>query len=164
MTELNHHNDATGLMMSLHASTGPKPDLGNMETVEKIVRQFVFDITHRFELVGMGATSPTDAAAQDRAECERMGKIFTGQDPEYRLMPGWNDGPLAAFVRERMGESINTDEPDDQVVAQAFALLVHSTYATIRSLDGSGGADATERLGDHIKSTVWLLVGLQSDE
>lgn len=163
MTQLNHHNDATGLMMSLHAA-GSKPDLGNMDTVEKLVRQFVFGITHRFGLVGMGALTPAQASAQDRAACEQMGKIFTGQDHAYHSMTGWHDGALAAFVRERMSESINTEEPDDQVVAQAFALLAHSTYASIRSLDGGDGGDAAQRLGDHIKSTVWMLVGLQSDE
>lgn len=164
--ELNHHNDPTWLLHSARAAAGDKPYLGDLEVIDAIIRQFVAGITERFERVGMGLLTPNSAAEADKAECIRLGGVFTGADSTYTPMPGWTDGGLANYVRNRMHESVTPDEPDNEVVAQAIASLVHSVYSMIGEV-----ADLDEptqeqmaKLNDHIRSLTWLLAGIESNE
>lgn len=164
--ELNHHNDPTWLLHSIKAASGEKPYLGDMEVIDAIVRQMVSGITDRFDRVGMGLLTPEKAAEADKAECLRLGAVFTGGDPTYAPMPGWTDAGLAKYVRERMHESVHPGEPDAEVVAQAFASLVHSVYAMIGEVADidEPTQEQMDKLNDHIRSLVWLLAGVESNE
>ncbi len=164
--ELNRHNDPTWLLHSARAAAGDRPYLGDLDVIDSIVRQFVADIADRFERVGLGLHTPDSAAEADKAECIRLGGVFTGMDETYEPMPGWTDGRLARYIRERMHETAATGEPDAEVVAQAFASLVHSVYAMIgevATLD-EPTQEQMAKLNDHIRSLVWLLAGIESNE
>jgi hypothetical protein len=164
--ELNHHNDPTWLLHSARAASGNRPFLGDLEVIDAIVRQFVAGITERFERVSIGLQTPQDAAETDKAECVRLGGVFTGADQTYAPLPGWTDAGLAAYIRERMHETAATGETDSEVVAQAFASLVHSVYGMIgevADLD-EPTQEQMDKLNDHIRSLVWLLAGIESNE
>jgi hypothetical protein len=162
MTELNHHNDGSGLIRSLDAAKADstKVSLGNMHAIDDLVRKFVFDILDRFDKVSAGVMTPDAASAEDKARCVALGKIFAGQDPAYQPLPDWNDSRLASFVRSTMSGVIHPDEPDEGVLAQVFALLLHNVYREIRGMSDDSGV----RLNKAIHSTVMLLVGIESNE
>lgn len=160
MSELNHHNDPGGLMRSLHERSSGKVHLGNMGAIDDLVRKFVFDIIDRFDKVGAGVLTPNSAAEADKAECVRLGKVFAGQDDNYTPLADWNGKRLADHIRWVMGGTIQADDPDEGVIAQLFAVLVHSVYSEIKILKDSTG-DALNQL---ISSTVLTLIGLRPHE
>jgi transposase len=164
--ELNHHNDPTWLMHSVRAASGTNPYLGDIGEVDAIVRRFVAGVIERFEDVSNGISTPDAASEADKQACLTIGAIFTGQAPHYTPVKGWTDGGLANYVRQRMEESAHPNESDAEVVAQAAASLVHSVYAMVIEM-----ADAAEpsqeqiaKMNDHIRSLVWLLAGIESNE
>lgn len=162
MNELNHHNDASGLMQSLHASNSrdAKINLGNMRAIDDLVRKFVFDILDRFDRVGAAVMSPSQASQADTDECVRLGKIFAGRDDKYTPLADWNGKRLADHIRWTMGGAIQADDPDEGVIAQLFAVLVHSVYAEIKVLKDSTG----DNLNALIHSTVMTLVGITPND
>src|SRR5471032_2930536 len=99
MSEVNHHNDAAGLVASAAQATGAKPYLGDVHDVDQMLRQFTEGVTSRFEQVGKGLLTPNNAADADRAACLDMAKVFCGQDDGHASIVGWNGKGLADYVR-----------------------------------------------------------------
>jgi hypothetical protein len=164
--ELNRHNDPTGLLQSARAATGSKPYLGSIDGIDSLIRTFAGGVIDRFDKVGHGILTPNDAADADRAECIRLAGIMVGLDDSFAPMPGWTDGGLAAYVRARMSEAVTPDEPDAEVVAQAFASFVHSIYDTLGNISDMDAPsdDDLAKINDHVRSLTWLLVGIESNE
>lgn len=164
MSEVNHHNDATGLVASAAQATGAKPYLGDIHDIDQMLRLFTEGVTSRFEQVGKGLLTPNNAADADRAACLDMAKVFCGQDDGYASIVGWNGKGLADYVRTRMGESVQPDEDDVQIVAQAFATFVHYIYGAITQHGNAEGTELVDALQENIRSFTWLLIGLESNE
>jgi ferredoxin len=163
--DLNHHNDPTGLAASAAEATGARPYLGDVNDIDHLLRQFTEGVTSRFAQVGRGQLAPDAAAEADRAECLRMAEVFDGQDDAYATIENWNGEGLANYIRARMAESVQPDEDDEQIIAQAFALFVHRIYGAITAAGASPDQDAlVAALQDNIRSFTWLLVGLESNE
>lgn len=162
--ELDRQNDPTGLAESARIASGERPYLGDVEAIDKILRQFTAGILARFDEVGHGLKTPADAADADRAECERLAAVFTGADPAYAAVPGWSTGALARSVAAKLNE-LSHAGADAEVMAQAFAVFVHKVYGVINSFDGPGAESAMQdELNEDIRSFTWLLVGLDSNE
>lgn len=159
------HNDATGLVESARQANSDLPYLGDTEAVDRILRELTAGVLDRFDRVGRGLLSPSDAADGDQAECVRLGVAFTGGDPAYAMVPLWNANSLGNRVREKMAEVVQPDEPDAAVMAQAFAVFVHHIYDQL-NITGNGGTEAElqDGLNENIRSFTWLLVGLDSNE
>jgi hypothetical protein len=160
VAELNHHNDPTGLAASAKAA-GKATYLGSQELTDRLVRSFVADVMSRFDQVGQGRLVPNDAAAADRAGCEKLADIFLGNDKSFEPVKGWNGKPLADFIRSRMYSAVQ-DEDDRSVVAQAFAVLVHHVYDAIRA--GESEAKMIDDINGAIKSLCWTLHGVEVNE
>jgi len=164
-TELNHHNDPTGLAASAAEATGALPYLGDVDDIDRILRQFAEGVTGRFAQVGRGQLTPNAAADADKAECQRLAEIFDGQDEGYTSIQNWNGEGLANYIRSRMSEAVQPDDDDEQVIAQAFATFVHSIYGAIAAAGQHSDEKAlADELQEIIRSFTWLLVGLESNE
>lgn len=170
MSELNHHNDATGLVASAASATGSKPYLGDIHDVDHLLRVFTEGVTSRFAQVGRGELTPEEAADADRDACETMGEAFCGNDNSYAVIVGWNGVGLATYIRARMAELVQPDDDDVQIVAQAFATFTHHIYSAIKAhgkehgAEGPEGADLIDTLQENIRSFTWLLLGIESNE
>jgi hypothetical protein len=163
--ELNHHNDPAGLLRSLEGAAGELPYLGDVDAIDKILRDLVGGITYRFAEVGRGNLTPQEAADADRAECERLAVIFDGQGEGYAAIQNWNGEGLAKYIRSRMAESVPDDEDDETVIAQAFGVFVHGVYGVIgKAADGMSEEDLADSLQDLVRAFSWTLVGLESHE
>ena len=163
--DLNHHNDATGLVRSASDATGTRPYLGDVNDIDQMLRQFVEGVTSRFAMVGRREMGMNEAALTDKAECLRLAAIFDGQDIEYATIEHWNGEGLANYIRNRMAETVQPSEDDEEIIAQAFAAFVHRIYGAINEAGDS--ADPSSLIGalqDNIRSFTWLLVGLESNE
>ncbi|QNJ57424.1 hypothetical protein Dolphis_118 [Pseudomonas phage Dolphis] len=164
-TDLNHHNDPSGLAASAAEATGARPYLGDVDDIDRVLRQFVEGVTSRFAQVGRGQLTPNAAADADKAECLRLAEIFDGQDEGYASIENWNGEGLANYIRSRMSEAVQPDDDDEQVIAQAFATFVHSIYGAITaSAQNSDEKALASELQEIIRSFTWLLVGLESNE
>ena len=158
--ELNAKNDPTGLLASLKAANDGRPYLGDGVAVEKLLREFVAGLLERYDEVGHGVLTPEDAANSDRAECLRLGQIFTGQDQAYAPVQGWTNEGLAGHLRYRMQQHL-TEEPDDaKLVAQAFGVLAHQVYDALRELNAGASEEAAQQAVVHgITSLKMALLG-----
>ena len=104
--ELNHHNDPAGLVRSAKQANSDLPYLGETDVVDRILRELTSGVLDRFDRVGHGLLTPSEAADTDRAECERLGLAFAGGDAGFAIVPSWNTGGLAQRVRGKMAESV----------------------------------------------------------
>lgn len=164
-TELNHHNDASGLVASAAEATGARPYLGDVNDIDQLLRTFTEGVTNRFAQVGRGQLAPDAAADADRAECLRMAEVFDGQDDGYATIENWNGEGLANYIRTRMAEAVQPAEDDEDIIAQAFGVFVHRIYGAISAAGANPDQDAlVAALQDNIRSFTWLLVGLESNE
>ena len=163
--ELNHHNDPTGLVQSARQANSDLPYLGDTDAVDRILRELTAAVLDRFDRVGLGLLTPDAAADADRAECERLGLAFAGQDQSFAVVPMWNTHVLPERVRVKMAETIQSGEPAASVMSQAFAVFIHHIYDQL-NVTGSGGTEAElqDGLNENIRSFTWLLVGLDSNE
>lgn len=164
-TELNHHNDPTGLAASAAEANGALPYLGDVGDIDRMLREFVDGVTSRFGQVSQGLLTPQVAAEADKAECLRMAAIFDGQSEDYAAITNWNGEGLAKHIRARMAEVVVTSDDDEDIIAQAFGAFVHSIYGSI----GNAGRHSDEKslageLAELVRSFTWLLVGLDSNE
>ena len=161
MTELNHHNDPTGLIQSAKTANTTLY-LGSISVVDSLLRDFVSSIMSRFERVGNGELTPQDASERDKALCKQYASIFLGQQQGYQAIPDWNASALPMYVRIKMKNAIQTQEDNNSVLAQCFALLVHTIYNQIRKQ--ASAEKMSEAINEHIKSLTWLLIGLEEGE
>jgi hypothetical protein len=159
--KLNRHTDPSGLLESLKAATDGRPFLGDMQAVERIVRQFAADVITRFDEVGHGVLTPSDAASADRSQCVKLAGVFTGADPAYAPMRDWTGKPLADHLRNRMEHELVPDDDDVQIVAQAFAVFVHSVYDLLREMSAGAPEEAVQQtLTASVRSFSFALVGV----
>jgi hypothetical protein len=166
--ELNHHNDATGLVESARRATGDAPYLGDINEIDQILRKLTADVTGRYAAVGRREIGAEDAALSDRAECHRLAEVFDGQDNGYVVIEHWNGEGLATHIRGRMGEVVQPHDDDEQIIAQAFGVFVHRIYGAIGAMaadpDEVEQAELAETLDENIRSFTWLLAGIESNE
>lgn len=166
--QLNHHNDGTGLAASARNATGPLPYLGDLNVIDGILRKLTKDVTDRFAAVSHAQMSQPDAAEADHAECIRLGEVFDGQDADYTVIEHWNGDGLATYIRQRMSETVQPAEDDEQIITQAFAMFVHQIYGAIAAMpadpDEVEQAELAGTLDDNIRSFTWLLAGIESNE
>jgi hypothetical protein len=84
-------------------------------------------------------------------------------DPAYTSLPGWNGTGLANHLRNTMSAEIPESDSDTEVIAQAFAVLVHSVYDTLRGLKTDNPA-FLQTLEDVSRSFALQLVGMQVND
>lgn len=156
--QLDRHTDPSGLVESVrHASSG-LPYLGDLATVERLVREFAGEIITRYDEVGHGVLTPHDAADADRSHCLKLGKAFAGQDPGYAAVKDWNP---AQNLRAAAADKLQPDDDDAALIGQYFGVFVHGVYDALREL--AGGADETavqQHLDSLVRSTSRALVGV----
>lgn len=157
--DVNHHTDPSGLLSSARIAARPQY-LGDVAFVEGLVRRFVAEILERFDQVGNGSLMPMEAADADRQACEKMAQVFAGLDPSYTLVSGWNGASLADHLRETMSNQLPESECDSEVIANAFAVLVHAVYDALRLLDGGDSPDFLPGLDRRTKAFAYRLVGV----
>lgn len=163
--QLNHHNDATGLAQSARQADSILPYLGDVVTIDQILRKLTEDVTWRFAAVGRGLMPQQDAAEADQAECRRLGEVFDGQDEGYTVIEHWNGSGLANYIRKRMSETVQPSEDDEEIIAQAFAMFIHQIYGAINAAGGHPDElKLATTLDDNIRSFTWVLAGIESNE
>ena len=164
MTEkLDRHTDPSGLVASLGESGGPQ-FLGDSAVVERLVRQFVADVVTRFDEVGHGVLTPEDAANADRDACFRMAQVFSGLDPAYTSMRGWTGHGLASHLRNSMTAELAESDDDAEVIAQAFAVLVHAVYDALRVSATASEASVMQTVERAVQSLSRSLVGVVGND
>lgn len=150
----NDHSDisskpgSSGWHLALERATAEGHYLGDPKVVDGIVRHFFSGVVSRYGHVADGDLSPQDASAQDRAECERLGRIFAGADPDYVAVGDWNGSGLADSFRADMDDRLSGDAELDDLAAitEAFAVMVHAVYDVLRSMPvGNGEVDPGTR-------------------
>lgn len=160
--DLNHHTDPTGLLASAREAAGPQY-LGDLAFVERLVRQFVAGILERYDEVGHGVLTPSDAADGDVRACQQMAVVFVGLDPAYTPLSGWNGPALANHLRNTMAAELPESDSDTEIVAQAFAVLVHAVYDALRGLKTNEQA-FLQTLEQAAKSFALRLVGVVGND
>jgi len=165
MAELDRHTDPSGLLESLKSASDGRPYLGDLATVEKLLRQFSAEVLERYDEVGHGVLTPQDAAGADRDACVALARMFCGQNAAYAPVKDWTGKPLADHLRERMSRDIAPDDDDVQVVAQALAVLVHKLYDVLRSASDGGADDALMQQAEaSVRSLSMALVGVVGND
>lgn len=162
--KLNRHNDPTGLIASLKSVSGPKPYLGDISVIERIIRTFSVGVLERYDEVGHGVLTPADAANADGDECLRMGKVFAGQDNAYTPVADWSGSGLANFLRDEMEREIPEEQDDARQIASAFGVLVHGIYDVLRQVSQLTEEDIQTRLTAQIKPFARLMLGVGRHE
>lgn len=164
MTEqLNMHTDPSGLLESLKAASGDRPYLGDPQAVERLIRQFASQVLERYDEVGHGVLTPSDASAADAAACQHMAAIFLGAEEGYAPVREWTGAPLAQHLRDRMQRDLVAEEDDRSVVAQAFAVLVHRLYDVLRQSDAPQDAVLAD-VEASVRSLAMALVGVVGND
>lgn len=163
--DLNLHTDPSGLLASAREANDGRPFLGDITVVEGLLRQFASEVFTRYDEVGHGVLTPEDAANADRADCLRLAGVFCGQDAAYAPVRGWTGTPLADSLRNRMERDLVSDEDDEQIVAQAVAVLVHRLYDVLRAVnDGASEAAAMAETEAAVRSMALALVGVVGND
>lgn len=156
---MSHHTDPSGLLASARVAAMPQY-LGDVAFVELLVRRFVAEIFERFDQVGNGSLMPMEAADADRQACEKMAQVFLGHDASYTPVSGWNGASLADHLRETISNELPESDCDTEVIASAFAVLVHTVYDALRRIDECDSPDFLQGLERSIKSFAYRLVGV----
>lgn len=143
------------------AGTDDKPYLGDVLTVDGLVRSFVKDICDRYGEVADGGMFSQDAAGEDKEACERLGRIFAGEDPNFVTVGDWNGPGVAAFCRAAMPDYLPEGGTPAETMTQVFAVLAHETYDVLRDLNEDGVDEvAGEALNGRIEDWTRMLLGI----
>lgn len=167
MTEekLDRHTDPSGLLESLRAGSGGRPYLGNLADVDRILREFASDVITRFDEVGHGVLTPADASAADTARCLELGRAFAGQGDAHITVPGWNGKALADHLRLQMVASLQPEDDDAKLIAQAFAVFVHQVYDLLREASGNAPEEEVQAsLVGSVQSMARTLLGVVGND
>ncbi len=163
--EMNMHTDPSGLLESLRAATDGRPFLGDIAVVERLLRVFASEVFTRYDEVGHGVLTPLDAANADRVECLRLARVFCGKDAAYAPVRGWTGQQLADHLRNRMERDLVSDDEDEQIVAQALAVLVHRLYDVLRAANDGAPEDAVKAETEaSVRSLALALVGVVGND
>lgn len=147
------------------ASTEANPYLGDPLTVDGIVRSFVKDICDRYSEVADGGMFSQDAAELDKADCERLGRIFAGEDRSYTSVGEWNGEGVAGFCRKAMPEYLPDGGTPAETMAQVMAVLAREVYGIIGDVNDDGDAElAGLALNGRIEDWTRMLLGLPPEE
>lgn len=146
-------------------ATEANPYLGDPETVDGIVRSFVKDICDRFAEVSDGGKFSQDAVAEDKAECERLGKVFAGEDPRYTTVGEWNGAGVVAFCRAAMPDYLPEGGTPAETMAQVMAVLAHEVYDILQGVNDDGDALlGGQAINGRIEDWTRMLLGLPPTE
>lgn len=163
--ELNMHTDPSGLLESARAANDGRPFLGDVQVIQKMLREFASNVFTRYDEVGHGVLTPDDAANADRAECLRLAAVFCGQDGAYAPVREWTGKPLADHLRERMARDLQPEDDDVKLVAQALAVLVHRLYDVLRAASAGAPDDALMQTTEAaVHSMAMALVGVVGND
>lgn len=159
---LDRHTDPSGLVESMRHANSGLPYLGDHAAVEQIVREFASEIITRYDEVGHGVLTPSDAAGADRMHCEKLGRAFAGQDPAYAPQKEWNGPGLANHLRATMAAKLQPEDDDGKLIGQFFGVFVHGVYDALRELAGGADEEAVQQtLDGNVRQTVQTLMGVQ---
>lgn len=127
---------SSGWHVALERATTDKPYLGDPVVVGQLVRAFVAGILNRYAEVVDGRLDRRQAAASDRAECERLGRVFAGLDDHYSPVGHWSGPGLAAALRREMAGMLAEDADTDDLsaITQGMAVVAHRVYDALRAL------------------------------
>jgi hypothetical protein len=141
---------------------GDQPFLGDMETVEGLVRSFglgVIDVRKQFnaeQLQGVAAQHAVGALVA------RYATIFMGGAPEYRAMVWNSPGQLGLHLNKVMGWS----EPEADAAAGYLWFIARSVLDVL--VLGEKGTATEEhlqfRLDAMVEDAVYALLGLSMDK
>ena len=163
--KLDRHTDPSGLLESLRAGSGGRPYLGNLADVDRILREFASDVITRFDEVGHGVLTPADASAADMARCLELGRAFAGQGDAYITVPGWNGKALADHLRLQMVASLQPEEDDAKLIAQALAVFAHQIYDLLREASADAkDEDLQQSLEASVRSMAFALLGVVGND
>ena len=102
--KLDRHTDPSGLLESLRAGSGGRPYLGNLADVDRILREFASDVITRFDEVGHGVLTPSDASAV----VQQLGSVPVPTPPSATPTPVASpDHPQLLSI----GEPVRADLP-----------------------------------------------------
>lgn len=144
-SDISSKPGSSGWHIALERATAEGHYLGDPKVVDGLVRHFFSGVVTRYGHVADGDLDGVTAAAQDRAECERLGRIFAGHDQDYVAVGDWNGAGLADALRADMDDRMSGEAELDDLAAitEAFAVMVHAVYDVLRSMPvGRGEVDA----------------------
>jgi hypothetical protein len=147
-SDISSKPGSSGWHIALERTTADGHYLGDPAVVESIVRHFIAGVVTRYGHVSDGDMAGADAAAADRAECERLGRVFAGQDDDYVAVGDWNGAGLADALRADMDERMSGDAELDDLAAitEGLAVIAHAVYDVLRAMPvGRGEVDEASR-------------------
>ncbi|MEA5098139.1 MAG: hypothetical protein VB032_06365 [Burkholderiaceae bacterium] len=127
--------------------------LGSPELVERLVRDYCAQVHDMMRERGQGTMSKEEFKVQLSAMINRNADIFTGRDPAYKKIVGWNS-PYGMFIalRQVLGEfwTKYASEYDDNPAKALFGLLATSVVENgLKALNGdpdAAGKDMNHRI------------------
>lgn len=140
-SDISSKPGSSGWHLALERATAEGRYLGDPRVVETLVRHFFAGILTRYSHVADGSMAASDASAADRADCERMGRIFAGLDPDFTSVGDWNGAGLADAFRVDMDERLSGEAELDDLAAitEGFAVMVHTVYDVLRRMPFTHG-------------------------
>ncbi|MDF1585180.1 hypothetical protein [Marinimicrococcus flavescens] len=155
-----HHHSLDRAFARLPGPDDPRPYLGSLEDVERILRGFM-GVVHARWCAGIPDEQAREAAIEaDKAECLRLARVFLGQHPdEYNAVGSWNtEGEIARFCAKVAG--IEGTDPLG-IMNAVFQLLLLRYYEGMNMIDEGGSPeDAASMVNRRIENTWHMLLGM----
>lgn len=159
--KVDRHTDGSALAASARAASDGRRFLGSPQDVERIVREFTVGVLERFDEVGHGVLTPSDAASADQAACLKMGAMFTGGDKSVTPLEGWTGKELADYLRNQMDSTLQPEEDDAKLVAQVFAVYLHRLYDHLRTIESAPESELMQTVERDARGLAMSLVGVE---
>lgn len=131
--------------------------LGNPAVVQRLVGEFCARMEEGVSRIRGGEASAAEVTAELRAEVTRLADVFSGRDPAYKPIAGYNDVSLGPKLMADLGQFWidRRAEWGDDPVAVLFDWLGAIVMDGVRRADGDDVL-----LGVMIKPTVQYAVAV----
>lgn len=156
---------SSGWQIALKASEGDQY-LGSAQVVDGVVRHFFLGIYDRFVEVCEGRSTPWEAGAGDKEECEKTAEIMTAANPSYTSQGEWNaGGGLARHVGGLIAPFVAPETLTDPktVLSNFFALITLQVYRVFNSAGSASEEKVLADLDELVDEVVRILLGQPSD-
>ena len=134
--------------------------LGSPEVVGGLVAGYCESVRCMLEQRAAGTREASEFVTRVNKMVGEMSTIFSGQDPAYKPIVGWNSMPLGVHLRVALGQYWQEQRADhgDDPIRVLFAWLCWATFDAVSRSHGDPDLEGLI-LSDHTESAIRLLLG-----